>query len=76
MKILGIDSSSLVASVAIVTDDVLKLYAEPTEPEEEEEKKIPFLSGNSWIGLVMIAGVLTALLAGAMIFKGSRRNRF
>lgn len=60
----------------VVTDDVLKLYAEPTEPEEEEEKKIPFLSGNSWIGLVMIAGVLTALLAGAMIFKGSRRNRY
>ena len=61
----------------VVTEEKLKLFAEETEPqEEEEERKISFLSGDSWIGLVMIAGVLTVLLAGAMIFRGSRRNRY
>lgn len=61
----------------VVTEEMLDLFSEETEPvEEEEQRKIPFLSGNSWIGLVMIAGVLTVLLAGAMIFRAGRRNRY
>ena len=45
-------------------------------PTEAPAKKSGFLSGDSWIGLVMIVGVITMLLAGAMIFRGSRRNRY
>lgn len=61
----------------VVTEEMLDLFAETTEPaEEEEEKKVPFLSGSSWIGLVMIVGVVTVLLAGTMIFRSSRRNRY
>ena len=56
----------------------LVLFAEETEPAETEaaqEKGSP-ISKGSIIGIVMIAGVLTFLLAGAMIFRGSRRNRY
>lgn len=62
----------------VVTQDVLDLFTEATEPAQEEEpvQKKSFLSGGSWVGLVMIAGVITVLLAGAMIFRGSRRNRY
>ena len=35
------------------------------------------VKSRSWIGLVMIAGVLTFLLAGAMIFRSvSGKNRY
>lgn len=45
-----------------------------TEPVPEVEEKI---ESKSWIGLVMIAGVLTFLLAGAMIFRSvSRKGRY
>ena len=61
----------------MVTEDVLNLFTEATEPvEEAPAKKSGFLSGDSWIGLVMIVGVITMLLAGTMIFRGSRRNRY
>ena len=62
----------------VVTEEKLNLFTEATEPVEEEEpvQKKSFLSGGSWVGLVMIAGVITVLLAGAMIFRGSRRNRY
>jgi hypothetical protein len=44
----------------------------PTEPLVEEK-----IESRSWIGLVLIAGVLTFLLIGALIFRGmSRRNRY
>lgn len=48
---------------------------EETEPEEPVD-----LTGKSWIGIVLIAGVITFLLAGAMIFrsamgKGGRYDR-
>ena len=44
----------------------LDLFTEPTEAAEEPAKK---LKSNSWIGLVMIGGVLTFLISGAMIFR-------
>ena len=44
----------------------------PTEPAAEEK-----MESKSWIGLVMIAGVLTLLLAGAMLFRSvSRKGRY
>lgn len=61
----------------VVTEEKLNLFTEATEPVEEEPvQKKSFLSGGSWVGLVMIAGVITVLLAGTMIFRGSRRNRY
>ena len=52
---------------------------EPTE-EDEQENAAEDLGSKSWIGLVMIAGVITFLLSGAMIFrsvskKGGRYDR-
>ncbi len=53
------------------TQEELELL-NPTEPEIEEKVK-----SKSWIGLVMIAGVLTFLIAGAMIVRGfSRKGRY
>lgn len=49
------------------------------EPTEETEPTDPVrkVGGDGWIGLVIIAGVLTMLLAGAMIFRSvSRRGRY
>ena len=44
---------------------------EETEPETVAEK----VGGDGWIGMVMIAGVLTFLLSGAMIFRSvSHKN--
>ena len=40
-----------------------------TEPEESEG-----LAGKSWIGIVLIAGVITFLLAGAMIFRSATKK--
>ena len=52
-------------------EEVLELLDE-TQPVIEEE-----IESKSWIGLVMIAGTLTFLLAGAMIFRSvSRKNRY
>lgn len=47
------------------------LFTEPTEAEESPKEK---LGSNSWIGIVMIAGVLTFLLAGAMIFRSVKHK--
>lgn len=46
----------------------------PTEPETEAtepvlKEVVETLEGKSWIGLVMIGGVLTFLISGAMIFR-------
>lgn len=66
-----------VAAVAVATEPEttepeLDLLTQ-TEPPEVEEK----IESKSWIGLVMIAGVLTFLLAGAMIVRGiSRKGRY
>ena len=53
----------------------LRIFEETTEPTQEEEKG-SFLT-SSWMGIVMIAGVLTFLLVGALIFRiVSRRGRY
>ena len=45
---------------------------ETTEPAQEEKKQ-----SKGWIGIAMVAGVLTMLLAGTMIVRGiGRRNQF
>lgn len=41
----------------------------PTQPQDKD-----FLAGKSWIGIVVIAGVLTLLIAGALIFRASSRG--
>ena len=47
---------------------------EQTEPEPDIPPK---MESKSWIGLVLIAGVLTFLLAGALIVRGiSRKGRY
>lgn len=55
------------------TEDTFQLTeaTEETVPAEVEKK-----SGSAWIGLVMIAGVLTFLIAGAMIFRSTKRGRY
>jgi len=69
------------------TEPVTEPQTQPTQAETEpaveddvQEKEPESLGGKSWIGLVMIAGVITFLLSGAMIFrsaskKGGRYNR-
>ena len=65
------------AAAETVASETLNLFAEETEPAPTEEPaKKPILSGSSFMGIVMIAGVLTFLLAGAMIYRNSKRNRF
>jgi len=39
-------------------------------PEEEPDE----LAGKSWIGIVMIAGVITFLILGALIFRGATKK--
>ena len=43
-------------------------------PEETEPVDGNYLAGKSWIGIVIVAGVLTALVAGALIFRASSRG--
>lgn len=43
---------------------------QPTEPESIVEKK----SSSGWMGLVMIAGALTFLIAGALIFRSTTKG--
>lgn len=51
------------------TEDMFEL-TEATEPETEVVKK----SGSGWMGLVMIAGTLTFLIAGALIFRSTTKG--
>lgn len=46
----------------------------PTEEAEELTAEAEFLAGKSWIGILVIAGVLTLLLIGALIFRGAGRG--
>lgn len=51
--------------------------AEETEapaPTEETESIAEQVTGNSWIGMVLIAGVLTFFIVGALIFKIASRK--
>lgn len=43
---------------------------QPTEPESIVEKK----SSSGWMGLAMIAGALTFLIAGALIFRSTTKG--
>ena len=55
------------------TEETTQETTEETEPMDPVRK----VGGDGWIGMVIIAGVLTMLLAGAMIFRGvSRRGRY
>ena len=66
-------SSSEAEALLNQTEETLDLLT-PTEPEPELRETV---ESKSWIGLVLIAGVLTFLLIGALIFRGmSRRNRY
>lgn len=51
----------------------LQLFDEPTEPAQEEKEKDSFF-GSSWMGIIMIAGALTFVLAGVMIMRNNRHK--
>lgn len=53
----------------------LTLFDEPTEETQPEELSTG-LNGKSWIGLVMVVGAITFLIAGAMIVRSGKRNRY
>lgn len=54
----------------------LTLFDEPTEGTEPAKSAGSILNSRSWIGLLMVVGVITFLIAGAMIVRGSRRDRY
>lgn len=54
----------------------LTLFDEPTEETEPEKTSGSILNSRSWIGLLMVVGVITFLIAGAMIVRGNRRDRY
>ena len=64
------------------TTEATEMTEEPTEeetlPTEEVEETEPeekgFLAGKSWIGIVIIAGLLTLLIIGALIVRSSGRG--
>ena len=81
MKILGIDSSGLVASVAIVEDDILvgeyttnykKTHSQTLLPMLDELKKMIDLDLNSVDAIAIAAGPgsFTGLRIGAATAKG------
>lgn len=69
------------------TTEATEATGEPTEPEPETEEPATepaptetepedgnFLAGKSWIGIVIVAGILTLLIAGALIVRASSRG--
>lgn len=61
-------------------ETIMETEAEPETDAAELEEAVRSLEGKSWIGMVMIAGVITFLLIGALIFrsiskKGGKYNR-
>lgn len=57
----------------VPTSEELDLFTEETEPAPIVEE----MKNHSWIGIVLITGVLTFLLVGALIFRGmSRKGRY
>ena len=44
------------------------------EPEETQPVDVEFLAGKSWIGIVIVAAVLTLLLIGALVVRSAGRG--
>jgi len=64
--------TTLPEETAVETVETTAETEEPTIPEETEPKSS--LEGKSWIGMVLIAGVLTFFIVGALIFKAASRK--
>ena len=65
------------ASTAETTEETPDETTQETTEETEPVDPVRKVGGDGWIGMVIIAGVLTMLLAGAMIFRGvSRKGRY
>ncbi len=57
------------------TEATTEASEEPaTEPAVTEPQEPEGLAGKSWIAVLIIAGVLTFLVGGALIFRASRRG--
>lgn len=54
--------------------ETTELPTEAPDPTEETESIAEQVTGNSWIGMVLIAGVLTFFIVGALIFKIASRK--
>ena len=79
------EAKDVVYISAAPTEEILETQPE-TEPEtrpvilekdpvpEEEPEQTDDLGGRSWIGIVLIAGVITFLLVGALIFRSATRK--
>lgn len=57
-----------------VPETTLEPTEETRKPAETAETLAEQVTGNSWIGMVLIAGVLTFFLIGALIFKFASRK--
>lgn len=65
------------ATTVETTEETVQETTEETTEETEPMDPVRKVGGDGWIGMVIIAGVLTMLLAGAMIFRSvSRRGRY
>ena len=60
-------------AVEIVETEFTLEFEEDTQPQTIEEQ----VESNGWIGMVLVAGVLTFLIVGALIFRvASRKGRY
>lgn len=57
-----------------VPEETVPETTQYVRPEEEQQTPAEEVTGNSWIGMVLIAGVLTFFIAGALIFKIASRK--
>ena len=65
------------AATEETTEETTQETTEETTEETEPMDPVKKVGGDGWIGMVIVAGVLTMLLAGAMIFRSvSRRGRY
>ena len=65
------------AATEETTEETTQETTEETTVETEPMDPVKKVGGDGWIGMVIVAGVLTMLLAGAMIFRSiSRRGRY
>lgn len=81
--VLILPTEAVVETTAEPTEEETEAPTEtevPTEPETgateptDLEEVAETLEGKSWIGLVMIAGVITFLISGAMIFRAATKK--